>query len=108
MPEFISIEDFVFKYSEMQAADQMDLQLGLFQVHKTIEGKNAENIEDFLNWATVMLHDFNEIDLNLTNAGELFGFLNEVRAIEQWNLEGEFSSGQKNYLQFWKKLHLYL
>jgi len=107
MPEFISIEDFVFKYSEMQAADQMDLQLGLFQVHKTIEGKNAENIEDFLNWATVMLHDFNEIDLNLTNAGELFGFLNEVRAIEQWNLEGEFSSGQKNYLQFWKKLHLY-
>ncbi|MBD98941.1 MAG: hypothetical protein CMO34_03785 [Verrucomicrobia bacterium] len=109
MPEFISIEDFVFKYAELQSADPLDLQLVLYQVHKNIEGKNAENIDDFLSWATVMLHDFNEIDLNLTDANELYGFLNEVRAIEQWNLEGEISEGQKNYLKFWKKLnHYYL
>lgn len=108
LPECISFEDFIYKYADYAPAEQIDLQLELYEIHKEIEGKNAESLDDFLNWSNLLLHDFNELDLHLVDANDLYSYLNEVRAIEQWDLGSEgLSTAQSNYLQFWQKLQRY-
>jgi RecB family exonuclease len=107
-PELFSLEDFVEKLVDLINIDQVDLMFELYHIHKKIEGANAEPFDEFMNWGTILLYDFNEIDRYLIDSKELYGFLSEARAIETWNPEsGTLSEFQKKYLKFWDKLIIY-
>lgn len=107
-PSIFSLEDFVEEQVNLTNIDQIDLLFELFEIHKKIEQENAEPFEDFMNWGSILLYDFNEIDRYLVDAKELYSFLSEARAIETWNPEtGQLSEFQKKYLKFWDKLHIY-
>lgn len=107
-PSIYSLEDFVEQLVKLTSVDQVDLTFELYEVHKEIEGKQAESFDEFMNWGAILLYDFNEIDRYLVNAEELYGFLSEARAIETWNPEtGKLTAFQEKYLKFWDKLHLY-
>ncbi|MEX2379413.1 MAG: PD-(D/E)XK nuclease family protein, partial [Vicingaceae bacterium] len=85
--------------------DNINLVFKLYDTHQKIEGAKAESLEDFLSWANTLLQDFNEVDRYLVSAEELYSFLSEAKAIENWNLgNAELSDFQKNYLHFWRKL----
>jgi ATP-dependent helicase/nuclease subunit B len=105
LPQFFSLEDFIQQLGDYTILDPTDLLFKLYQVHKQLEGKEAEPLQEFLGWGTTLLQDFNEIDRYLVDAKELFGFLNEAKALEIWNLEStELTEFQHKYLRFWNKL----
>ncbi len=107
-PAFYSIEDFVFEISGLSAVDPVSLQFELYEVHKEVEGDNASDFEEFLNWSRVLLHDFNDVDLYLANPEVLFTYLNDVKAISLWNPDGKpLTEFQQNYLGFFNSLLKY-
>jgi ATP-dependent helicase/nuclease subunit B len=107
-PQIFSIEDFVASLSGLKSTDNTTLLFTFYEVYKSIEKEKSQTFDEFIYWAQVLLHDFNEIDSYLVNTDELFSTINEIRAIEVWNVSGvpptEF---QKKYLQFWESLNVY-
>ena len=107
-PAFYSIEDFVFEVSGLKPIDPVTLQFELYEVHKEVEGENASDFDEFLNWSNVLLHDFNDVDLHLADPRLLFTYLNDVKAISLWNPDGKpLTEFQQNYLAFFNSLLKY-
>jgi len=108
LPEMLSIDEFMLQLSGLNLLDPIAVSLKLYEVHKKIEGANARGLDDFLNWAPLMLNDFNDIDFNLVPAQSLFSELSDVKAIEKWNLDGKPLTGlQAQYLKFFHSLFDY-
>ena len=103
LPEMMSIDDFITSASGLQQEDTVAIYFKLYQLHKTIAGSNARSLDDFLNWAPVILHDFEDTDYALADARTLFSFLTDVRVLEQWNPNGQpLTAMQKAYLDFYR------
>lgn len=108
LPDIFSIEDFITGISYSSIIDPVFLQFNLYAVHQEIEGENAQGLIEFLGWAPVLLKDFNEIDLYLKDAEEVFGFLTEAKAIKMWNLDGSpLTAFEKQYLEFYQSFSKY-
>ena len=109
LPTINSMEDFISEISTLHNADDLDLLFEFYTIYKKIEGEKADSLEDFMGWASILLYDFNEIDRNLIDPIELFGYLSEQKAAENWNFGNEeLTDYQKKYLNFWNRfIHYY-
>lgn len=107
-PRFLSIEDFIREISGLQLIDNIDLIIELYSIHKEIEKEKAEKLEDFMQWANILLQDFNEIDRYLMDANSLFEHLTDIQRIKYWDPKaGGLTAFQKENLQFWARLKKY-
>jgi len=107
-PAFYSIEDFVFELSGLSPVDTVTLQFEMYEVHKEVEGANASEFDEFLNWSSILLRDFNDVDSHLVDAKSLFTYLNDVKAISLWNPDGKpLTEFQQKYLAFFNSLLKY-
>ncbi|MDP1622299.1 MAG: PD-(D/E)XK nuclease family protein [Bacteroidales bacterium] len=107
-PTIFSIEDFIAEISGLQEVESLHLLFELYEIHKDIDGKNAQTFEEFLRWAPQLISDFNEIDQYMVNAKELFSTLTEARAIALWNIDGQpLTEFEKKYLHFYQSLFVY-
>jgi len=104
LPEILGAEELIERLSELEVVDNISQLFELYEVYKkTI--KDPEPFEDFSKWGQILLHDFNEIDRYLIPTEKLFKHINEVRALEVWNLgEREITEFQAKYLKFWNQL----
>jgi ATP-dependent helicase/nuclease subunit B len=104
LPEIISIDDFIFKNLPWIKLDEVDLTFKLY--HSFISIAEVEiAFDDFLNYASTLIQDFNELDMNMANAKSIFNYLSEAKAIQQWNPDGSpLSESQKEYLRFYNQL----
>ncbi len=108
MPQIYSIEDFFFTASGFEEADSTGLMMELFGIHREKEGSKQEELDQFLSWAPLMVSDFSAIDEGLADARQLFTFLSQAKAIEQWNPQSNsLSDGQKQYVAFFNELYTY-
>lgn len=108
LPTLFSIDDFIQHLSPYTILDNVDLSFELYLVYKELEGDDAQPFETFLQWAAVLINDFNEIDMHLGDANALFNYLSEDYAIREWNLgRKDLTDFQKNYLAFFHKLNDY-
>jgi ATP-dependent helicase/nuclease subunit B len=108
LPEMLTIEDFVVKYSGYTLADTLSLLFELHAVHTRIEGENAQSFEKFMQWGQMLLGDFNEVDLYLADPKQLYSYLSEDKALELWNPSGEpLTEFEKNYLSFFSSMQVY-
>jgi len=104
LPEIIGTEDFIEKTSSSEIIDNLTQLFELYDCYKTIID-TPETFEDFSKWGQILLHDFNEIDRYLIPPEIFFKEINDIRAIEIWNLgDKELSDFQKQYLKFWNEL----
>lgn len=104
-PEFHSLGEFVEKLSEVKKEDKLLLILELYNSYLKVVKGEPEDLEAFLKWAPTLLADFAEIDRYLIDPNNLFSYINEARALEYWNINGEpLTDAQKKYLHFWKLL----
>ncbi len=107
-PKIFSIEDFIENLSDYHLADNISLLFYLYKIHQEIEGKDARDFDDFMSMGEIMLHDFNEEELYLTDVEALYAYLSEAKAISLWNLDGQpLSEFQKKYLKFYNSLYIY-
>ncbi|NOY50696.1 MAG: NTP transferase domain-containing protein [Chlorobi bacterium] len=104
-PDMLSIEDFMAQLSGFTKADPLSIFFKLFNIYRETTGSKARSFSDFVSWAPMIIRDFNDIDLQLANAGEIFRHLSEARAMKEWNLDGsELSEMQLSFIRFYQSL----
>lgn len=107
LPAIYSSEKFIEELSGYSIVDNFTLVLELYEIHKNLDKKN-QSFEDFIKWGNILINDFNDIDLYLENARNIFTFLSESKAISLWNLDQKpLSDFQLNYLKFYNSLYNY-
>jgi CRISPR/Cas system-associated exonuclease Cas4 (RecB family) len=107
-PAIFSIEDFLINISGLRVCDPTQVLFELYEIHKELEGQNAQPFDEFTSWAQQLLGDFNEIDSYLVDAKDLFSFLNEAKALSVWNLDNKpLTDFEKQYLRFFNSLYTY-
>ena len=103
LPEMFSIQDFVVELANLQkptsVLSSVDL---LFEFYATCKAAGSENdFKKFLSWAPTALKDFNEIDLYLADADDVFTYVSEAQAIKFWAPQyGTLSDYEIDYLKF--------
>ena len=107
LPTVKTLDDFVVELSDFTVLDKLTAFFKLFDTYQIIlkeENEKQENIDEFINWAPTLLADFNEIDKYTVNSLEIFSYINDVRAMETWNIDGKpLTEHQVNYLKLWKR-----
>ncbi|MFP4287940.1 MAG: PD-(D/E)XK nuclease family protein [Bacteroidales bacterium] len=107
-PDIMSMDEFIAQVNKLKIPESTSLLLEFYQTYKAIEKEKADELEEFLKWAPVVLKDFNDIDGHVENAEKLFNNILDIKRIETWNPEHkEPTEFQLKYLQFFKKLNIY-
>jgi len=106
LPQFLSIEEFMQQLTDLTPLDNLHLQFELYEVYsKIIPVSERDSFDKFIQWASIVLQDFNEIDAYLINADKLYTNLSDLKRIENWTPEKEPTSFSLNYLKFFKILN---
>jgi len=84
-PHVMAVDDFITQSAGVQLIDSVGLLFELYDVFKSID--DTLEFGRFLNWATVLLADFDRIDQYLISPSELFSYLTAAKALERWKLE---------------------
>jgi len=105
LPDIYALEDFVVLKSKLKVPDQLTLTVKLYGVYQSIEKEKAKSFSDFLSWGNMLLSDFDELDQYLADGEEAFTFLDELKAMKQWNPDGTpLTDFERNYLEFYNSL----
>lgn len=107
LPRSFSIEEFVFEVSGLVRIDAMHQLVYLYDIIRSQE-ENPPSFDDFMGWGEILLSDFNDLDLHLTDSELLFQYLSESKAMSLWNPESsELTPFQTNYLKTYAALGKY-
>lgn len=106
-PEITTINRWVKKYVP-PVIDKTRLLLLLFEMYQeTEEGKDAA-FEEFLNWGTILLSDFDDLDRYLLNHNQVFRNLKAIKELESWKIdEHNYSASQIRFMEFWDRIPEY-
>jgi RecB family exonuclease len=97
-PAVMSVEDFINELAPVPVSEDVELLFELFTVYKNFYP--GITFEKYFHWGEMMLHDFNEIDLQLVPAEKLFRNITEIKRIE-----AEFGLAEEDaghIAAFWK------
>lgn len=107
-PQIYTIEDFVLKITHRQLADPLYTASCLYEIYTDVLQDQADSFDDFLKWWSLIIADFNDIDMYMVDSRQLFNYITEAKAIENWNPgQQEPTQLQQHYLTFWKYLPLF-
>ncbi len=84
-PEVVAIDDLVSSRCGLQIADNVSLLFELYDVFKKVDEKIT--FDKFLQWASVLLKDFDNIDLYEIKADYVFGYITEAKSLERWRVD---------------------
>lgn len=84
-PHVLAVDDFITQSAGVLLIDPVSLLFELYEVFKEID----ESLEfgRFLNWASILLTDFDRIDQYMISPSELFSYMTAAKALERWRLE---------------------
>jgi RecB family exonuclease len=107
-PEVVAMDDFVAERCGVQIADNVGL---LFELYDVFKQTNPNiSFERYLQWASVLLRDFEMIDQYMADAPYVFGYISEAKALERWRMEwpnspvATDSVSVKNYFELFANL----
>jgi RecB family exonuclease len=104
-PQTLTLNDFVYAKSGLQAADPVRLLFALYQVYQELMPEHDEGFASFSSWGSSLLRDFAEVDNYLLDGDAVFHFLNQEKAIELWQPDrGALSEYEQRYLDFYRSL----
>ncbi|MBE0424414.1 MAG: PD-(D/E)XK nuclease family protein [Lutibacter sp.] len=105
LPKIASIENYIQELAAINLIDATQLLFEFYSIYQqNIPKENRESFDAFSQWATIALHDFNEIDSYLVNATQFFSNLRDVKKLDEWFQDKKPSQLAVNYLQFFEYL----
>ena len=108
IPEMLSIDEFINSLSDLAVQDTFISWFELYEIHKILDAGNHKDPVDFINWAPIMLNDFNEADKAMVDIDKLFSYLSEIKVLERWHIDGStMTDFEKNYIRFYTQLKDY-
>lgn len=84
LPRLMSMNDFVDHYtsnSGLVSASPIEALFILYQATCNVMGDNAGEFDKFAFWAQLIVNDFNDIDMNLVDAHDLYRNIDQYRNI---------------------------
>ena len=109
MPQVMTLGAFMEGNGEFQIADNLEILARLYQVQLNYT-KEKKDFGLFLNWGSVALADFHQIDHHMKDANQVFKNLRDIKEIEEWSFETskELTEDQISFMNQWDRLpHLY-
>lgn len=104
-PEVKSITDFASELSGLQQLPSHQLLLQCYKSYcHVVPEKDRDSFELYLNWAPVLLQDFNDLSAHRVPQDDIFTYLTEAETLKQWAQKEEQTPLVKNYLKFWKQI----
>jgi hypothetical protein len=104
-PKIFTIEDYVLHLTQLQVAEPAYTASCLYAIYNETLQDQADAFDDFLKWWNLLISDFNDIDMYMVDTRQLFSYINEAKAIEEWNPgQQQVTKLQQQYLIFWKYL----
>ena len=104
-PDIETIESFVEKLSGLKPISNTELLFNFFQIYKeNTPEKEIESFEQFFDWASMVLKEFNEIDANLISAKEIFEYNLSLKKIDEWGNNSDTELIRQN-LKFNNKIY---
>jgi hypothetical protein len=120
-PRYLTISEMMESMSGYIYADRLTLLFELYEVFRSATG-TSESFDSFYPYSEALLADFDEIDKYMADAGDLFGNLSGLKAMENrfsyltedqiaairkfWDTfdPENISAGQKTFLTLWDAL----
>lgn len=105
-PKMTTMNEWVSELCPFNRVDTTRALVELYEVYQS-QSNEVEPFDDFLNWGTTLLNDFNEIDRYLLDAESVFQNLADVKELENWNIDDwsfsnkELTDTQKKFIEFW-------
>jgi hypothetical protein len=108
LPRIISVEEYIQGIADIQLVDNTQLLFEFYSIYKENTSKeNWESFDVFAQWATIALHDFNEVDSFLVNAKDFFKTLKDIKQLDSWFQNKSPSNLAVQYLKFFESLYTY-
>lgn len=80
-PRVITISDLVAEISALVPASRLAALFLLFDCYRKMKGDDAADFEEFMSWGEAVMSDFNEIDMQMVDADEIFKNLKDFKDI---------------------------
>lgn len=109
-PVIYSIEEFIEELANLKLVGNIQLLFEFYHIYKQLTPTDQqENFYNFISWAQTLIQDFNEIDRYLIPTESFFTHLFNIKELDQfhWTNSEDKTNLQQNYLNLWKKMHLY-
>ena len=87
-PFITTISDFIADFSDNVLADRYDLLFSLYNSYRRFS-RETEEFDKFVFWGDMLLSDFNDVDMYMVDASELFHNLKNYREISSDYLTDE-------------------
>ncbi|MGB0805315.1 MAG: PD-(D/E)XK nuclease family protein [Salibacteraceae bacterium] len=106
-PGIITVDAFIEDLSGLTIIDPLEQLFELFEVHKELNIQPQLPFDRFIDVGKIILADFNDIDMALSDADALFSNVLEYRKLENWNPENGKGKLQDTYLDSFANLPQY-
>lgn len=105
LPEIITIETFIKEVSDLEIIQETPLLFAFYEVYLEHTPKaQQESFNNFSNWASTLLGDFNELDRYLVSTDSFFDYLYNIQELNHWSTTENQTPLIQSYLAFWKHL----
>lgn len=81
MPRIVAMVDFLSDLTERNQVGQLEAILVLYKAYCQVMGDSAAPMDAFVRWASLILNDFNDADMNLVDVRQLYANLHDLRQI---------------------------
>ncbi len=81
LPKITTISEFVCDITGLVECGRIELMLDLYEEYVKLFKDNSESFDEFTYWGDVVINDFNDVDLYMVNAKELFRNVREYKEI---------------------------
>lgn len=108
-PDIISVTDLITRLNPVKKMEPLKALFILYKhyqdLHKKTKSNEVLTFDGFLSWAPTLLSDFGDIDRYLVDTKDYFNYINDVKAIELWNLDGQpLTESELAFIAFWKNI----
>ena len=109
LPTCLAIEDFITQLTQLELVSQTELLLRFYSVYRNhTPNQEQDDFSHFVQWASAVLADFNELDAYAVDTEKLFTEVANIKSLERWNPQGEEPTDlQREYLGLWSRLSIY-
>ena len=106
LPQMLSIEEAMTQWSGVRLVDTVEMLFELISIDSELY-QHGDSISVFGNMASQMAKDFDEIDQYGVDAERLFSYINDLKQLGTWNLDGGITQKERQYLLFFENLKRY-
>jgi len=111
-PIITTMDEWIRSLVPTTIIDKTRMLIILYDIHKSIVKSNEiQSFDEFIEWGSTLLSDFDEIDRYLVDTPTLFRSLHSIKELEYWHIDeldpSSISPARKKFMEFWQLLPNY-